>query len=195
MKIHGARVDLTETELALQDVPGVRQAAVVMRERSPGDPRAVAYVAAASAPGPSVEEMRRRLRPPARLHDAGRLRDAAHLAVDSGRQARPPRAARADWSGAAPFVAPRTPVEELLASMWSEVLSVERVGVDDAFLELGGDSLTALRLVTAIRDRLQLDVPPARLLAAATVADMAVEVAAALAERLPAATRDRLLES
>ena len=65
-----------------------------------------------------------------------------------------------DWSGAAPFVAPRTPVEEVLASMWSEVLSVERVGADDAFLELGGDSLTALRLVTAIRDRLQLDVPP-----------------------------------
>ena len=196
VKIHGARVDLSEIELALQDVPGVRQAAVVMRERSPGDPRAVAYVAPTGAPGPPVEEMRRHLRQ--RL--PGYMMPAAFVTLPTlpstpggklDRRALP----EPDWSGAAPFVAPRTPVEELLASMWSEVLSVERVGVDDAFLELGGDSLTALRLVTAIRERLQLDVPPARLLATATVADMAIEVAAALAERLPEATRDRLLES
>ncbi len=143
-----------------------------------------------------MEEMQRHLRQrlPSYMMPAAFVTLAALPSTPGGtldRRALP----EPDWGGAAPFVAPRTPLEELLASRWADALSAARVGVDDAFLDLGGDSLTALRLVTAIRDRLRLDVPPARLLAAATVADMAVEGAAALAERLPEATRDRLLES
>jgi amino acid adenylation domain-containing protein len=195
VKIHGARVDLTEIELALQDVPGVRQAAVVMRERSPGDPRAVAYVAPSVPPGPAVEDMRRHLRQrlPGYMMPAAFVTLPALPSTPGGkldRRALP----EPDWSGAAPFVAPRTPVEELLASMWTDVLSVERIGVDDTFLDLGGDSLTALRLVTAIRDRFELDLPPARLLAAPTISAMALEITTSLAERLPPSARPHLLD-
>ncbi len=62
------------------------------------------------------------------------------------------------------------------------------------FVELGGDSLRALALVDAIRDRLRLDLPAVELLAAGTVAEMAMMVASALAGRLPDAARARLLD-
>ena len=97
------------------------------------------------------------------------------------------------WSGTAAFVAPRTPVEELLAAIWAEALETPVVGVDDAFVDLGGDSLRALAVVHAVRDRLQLEVHAPALLASPTVAEMAEVVTAALAGRLRDGARDQLL--
>jgi arthrofactin-type cyclic lipopeptide synthetase C len=78
--------------------------------------------------------------------------------------------------------------------MWAEVLQTKVVGANDGFFELGGDSLQALRLVAAIGDRLRLEVPAAVLLAAGTVAEMAVAVMVAQLEHMPAPDRERLLE-
>jgi acyl carrier protein len=71
------------------------------------------------------------------------------------------------------YTAPRTPVEELLAGLWAEVLKVERVGVDDHFLDLGGDSMLATLLVSRIRQELRLEVSLRSLFDAPTVADQA----------------------
>jgi len=76
----------------------------------------------------------------------------------------------------APFCAPRTPVEEVLASLWGEVLGLERVGVHDHFLDAGGDSLLATRLLSRVCDRLQLELPLTSFFDAPTVADQAVIV-------------------
>jgi len=195
VKIHGASVDPTEIELALQAMPGVRQAAVVVRERTPGDPRLVAYVAPSRVPGPTTAELRHHLqeRLPGFMIPAAFVTLTVLPSTPGGkldRRALP----EPDWTGAAPFVAPRTSVEELLAAMWADVLEAETVGIHDGFLELGGDSLQALRLVARIRDRLGLDVRAAALLGAATVAEMAVVVTvAALAERIAADDREGLL--
>jgi acyl-CoA synthetase (AMP-forming)/AMP-acid ligase II/acyl carrier protein len=71
------------------------------------------------------------------------------------------------------YTAPRTPVEELLAVLWAEVLKVERVGVDDHFLDLGGDSMLATLLVSRIRQELRLEVSLRSMFDAPTVAEQA----------------------
>jgi len=82
----------------------------------------------------------------------------------SGRpESRPPRT----------YTAPRTPVEELLAGLWADVLKLERVGVEERFLDLGGDSMLATLLVSRIRQELRLEISLRSLFDAPTVVDQA----------------------
>ena len=73
-------------------------------------------------------------------------------------------------------VHPRTPVEEAMARIWAKVLGLDRVGIHDPFLELGGDSLLASQVVSRVIRAFQLDVPLRALLDAPTVAEMALMV-------------------
>lgn len=75
-----------------------------------------------------------------------------------------------------PEARPRTSLEERLAGLWAEVLEVDEVGVDQHFLDLGGDSLLAMRLVAAIIDRFELELSPRDLFDAPTVARQAAIV-------------------
>ncbi|MEH2068925.1 MAG: amino acid adenylation domain-containing protein [Nostoc sp.] len=74
------------------------------------------------------------------------------------------------------YVAPRTPIEEILAQIWAQVLKVERVGIDDNFFESGGHSLLATQLLSRIRNIFKLELPLHSLFAAATVAKFAQEI-------------------
>src|SRR6202453_4742187 len=85
------------------------------------------------------------------------------------------------------YVAPRSQAERVLARIWAQVLGVDRVGVTDDFLELGGHSLPAVRLISRVRTELGAEIPMGDLFAAPTVAAMA-----ALIERSAAATRPAL---
>jgi acyl carrier protein len=71
------------------------------------------------------------------------------------------------------FVAPRTPVEEKLAAIWSEVLRVEKIGVYENFFDLGGHSLLAIQVMARVREAFQVEIPLRSLFEALTVASLA----------------------
>jgi acyl carrier protein len=76
----------------------------------------------------------------------------------------------------AAYVAPRTPAEEVIAGIWSQVLGVERVGVYDNFFELGGHSLLATQVVARVFDAFQARIPLASLFKSPTVEVMVEEI-------------------
>jgi non-ribosomal peptide synthetase component F/acyl carrier protein len=84
----------------------------------------------------------------------------------------------ANAAQAAPFIAPRTPIEEELAGIWMAIIGHERIGVYDDFFELGGHSLSAARLITRVRETFKVDLPMRSLFEATTVAAMAEVIVA-----------------
>ncbi|MBO0798422.1 MAG: AMP-binding protein, partial [Blastocatellia bacterium] len=74
------------------------------------------------------------------------------------------------------LMAPRSPVEEILAEIWTEVLGLEQVGVHDNFFELGGHSLLATQVISRLRDAFQVDLPVRRIFEASTIAGLAERI-------------------
>jgi len=166
VKIRGFRIETGEIEAVLLAHPGVTSAAVVAREDGAGERRLVAYVAAApDGAVPAPAELRARLAevlPDYMVPAAFVPLDALPLTENGklDRRALPaPEAARAavDAEG---YAAPGTAAEAALADVWAEVLGVERVGIDDNYFALGGDSMRSVRLVAAARRRgLSISIP------------------------------------
>lgn len=88
--------------------------------------------------------------------------------IDRQRLSAPPKTSTIDDN----FVAPRTELEEELAGLWSEILKVERVGINDNFFDLGGHSLLATRLMFQLRERFNVDIPLRALFEAPTIATL-----------------------
>ncbi|MFF7638568.1 non-ribosomal peptide synthase/polyketide synthase, partial [Kitasatospora sp. NPDC008050] len=183
VKVRGFRIEPGEIEAALTATAGVRQAAVVVREDTPGDQRLVAYVLPDVLPqGAAV------LEPAALLRElAGRLPEylvpSAVLVLDElpltangklDRRALPVP----DYAAGATGRGPRTVQEEVLCGLFAEVLGVSRAGIDDSFFELGGHSLLATRLISRIRSVLGVELPIKDVFAAPTVAGLAARLAA-----------------
>ncbi|WP_030737739.1 non-ribosomal peptide synthetase [Streptomyces sp. NRRL S-31] len=174
VKIRGHRVEPGETEAALTALDTVAQAAVVLREDRPGDPRLVAYLVAAD-PAVPIGDPRAALAATLPAH----LLPSACVVLDrlpltpNGKLDR--RALPApDTTGAAlGGRAPRTPAEEILCALFAEVLGVPEVLVDDDFFRLGGHSLLATQLVNRARNALGTPVRLGDLFDTPTVAGLA----------------------
>ncbi len=180
VKIRGFRVEPGEIESVLLRHEGVAEAAVSVRPDDQGNKRLVAYVVCRSGTqAPTAESLRRHLGAalPAYmiptaivlleqmpLNHNGKL-DAAAL----------PAPTRQDGAGAE-YVAPRDPTEEALSYIWSEVLGIERVGVEDDFLTLGGDSINSLRIVARMRTAFDVEVTPRDLFERPTIAALSTTV-------------------
>ncbi|WP_437840117.1 amino acid adenylation domain-containing protein [Sorangium sp. So ce1153] len=177
VKVRGFRVELGEIESALKQHPALREAAVVARERAPGDLRLLAYVAFAPGASADTSALRRFLDerlpehmipsafvalPSLPLTPSGKVDRGALPAPDEARPALP-----------VDHVAPRTRDERALAALWAEALRVQPVGVDDDFFDLGGDSLLAARIVARAKGALGVELGIRDLLAARTVARLA----------------------
>ncbi len=183
VKVRGFRVEPGEVEAALERHPGVREAVVHAREDEPGEKRLVGYVVPAEGARVRTAELREHLL--ASLPDY--MVPGAFVVLErlpltpSGKTDRRALPAPAP-SGAAEhgYAAPRTPVQEVLAAAWAEVLGVERVGVEDDFFALGGHSLLAARVVSRVRDALGVELPLPAVFAAPTVAGLARRVEALL---------------
>jgi amino acid adenylation domain-containing protein len=179
VKIRGHRIDIGEVEAALRQHPQVQDA--VVDARGPSDQRRlVAYVVPDNA-GISTSSLRSHLETklpdymiPAVFLEIGRLPLTPSGKVD--RRALPePTDERPALDVA--YVLPRTPLEELLAEAWKEVLEVERVGVHDDFFALGGHSLLATRLVGRIESTFRIRIPLLEMFREPTVAALASQLA------------------
>ena len=178
IKIRGFRIEPAEVENALSRHPSVAQATVFGREDHPGDKRLVAYVVPAEGQSTDSAALRTHLvqsLPDYMVPSAIVLLDRLPL-TPSGkldRKALPPPDFNADVN----WRAPRTPEEEILCSLFAEILSVSRVGIDDNFFQLGGHSLLATRLVSRIRASLDVELSVRALFEAPTVARLADRLA------------------
>ncbi|HEU4881787.1 MAG TPA: amino acid adenylation domain-containing protein, partial [Longimicrobium sp.] len=152
VKVRGYRIELGEIEERLKDHPGVRHAAVLVREDTPGDTRLVAYW---TGDGPAdVESLRAHLgeRLPAYMVPAAYVRLEELPLGRTGkldRKALP--APEADAYSTRDYEPPVGETEEVLAEIWAEVLGIDRVGRWDNFFELGGHSLLAVTLLDRMR--------------------------------------------
>jgi acyl-CoA synthetase (AMP-forming)/AMP-acid ligase II len=179
VKIRGFRIELGEIEATLSQHPAVRETVALVREELPGDKRLVAYAIPEGEP-PTTTELRYFLQqklPEYMVPAAFVMLDALPLTPNGkvDRRALPPP----DWARpelALAFVAPRTPVEDALASIWSQVLGIEQVGIYDDFFELGGHSLLATRVISHMRSTLKVEVPLRTMFEAPTVAGLAESI-------------------
>lgn len=90
------------------------------------------------------------------------------------------------------YLAPRSELEQTLATIWAEVLKVEQVGVLDNFFELGGHSLLATQIASRVQKSLQRDVPLRAMFECSTVAELATYIEGLAASDISAGTVDRL---
>ncbi|HVF48754.1 MAG TPA: amino acid adenylation domain-containing protein, partial [Pyrinomonadaceae bacterium] len=178
VKIRGFRIEPGEIDAALKQHRSVREALVLAHEDEAGDKRLTAYVVAADSDDPpAATDLRRFL--------SGRLPEymlpAFFVVLDEfpltsngkvDRRALPAPDIE-QRSGALETAMPLTPVQELLANIWCEVLGLGRVGVEEDFFELGGHSLLATQVVSRVRERFGVELALREMFERPTVAGLA----------------------
>ena len=173
VKIRGYRIELGEVQAALAALDGVEQAVVIAREDRPGDKRLVGYVTGTADPAIARAALAERL-PAYMVPAAVVVIDALPLTVNGKLDTRALPAP--EYSDVDRYRAPTSPTEEILAGIYAQVLGLERVGVDDSFFELGGDSLSAMRVIAAINTGLDAGLAVRALFEAPTVAQLAPRI-------------------
>ncbi|MFI5511734.1 amino acid adenylation domain-containing protein, partial [Mycobacterium sp. NPDC051804] len=149
VKIRGYRIELGEVQAAFAGLDGVAQAVVIAREDRPGDKRLVGYMTGSADPATIRAQLSERL-PGYMVPAAVVALEALPLTVNGKLDTRALPAPEYQQPSA-DYHAPDTLIEEILADVFAEVLGLERVGVDESFFELGGDSILSMQVVARAR--------------------------------------------
>ncbi|MUM27545.1 amino acid adenylation domain-containing protein [Mycobacterium sp. CBMA295] len=179
IKIRGYRIELGEIQAALADLDGVEQAAVIVREDRPGDKRLVGYITETHTGTADPAHLRGQLsdRLPGYMVPAAVVTLEALPLTVNGKLDKHGLPAP-EYTDGDHYRAPTTAVEEILAGIYGQVLGLDRVGLDDSFFDRGGDSLSAMRLISAINTSLDTDLAVRTLFDAPTVAQLAPRIGA-----------------
>ena len=173
VKVRGFRIELGEVEAALLSHPQVREAAVLALGTG-GEKRLVAYVTGEALEAAAVREHLRSLLPDYMVPSALAVLDALPLTANGKVDRRAlAQIAAAGWGSQGEHVAPRTPVEKVVARIWAELLGVERIGVHDDFFAQGGHSLLAVQALSRVRRLFGVDLSVRALFEAPTVEALA----------------------
>lgn len=177
VKIRGYRIEIGEIEHVLARHPDVREAVVIAREETPGDKRLVAYVVAKERAHLSIagvrlfaQEKLPQFMVPTQFVSLKAFPQTPNGKIDRKALPAPDELERSERN----YVAPRTRDEEQLAKIWTEVLKLERVSVEENFFDLGGHSLLAIQVIARVRDAFKLELPMADFFEAPTIGGMAV---------------------
>lgn len=191
VKIRGFRIELGEIEALLVQHQSVREAVVVVRENTLGDPSLVAYLVESLAngqlstePSTTPQEQIQSLRNVLRERLPEYIVPSAFVWLEdlpltpSGkvdRQALPaPDQAHPELERR--YVAPSTSIETAIAEIWQQILGIEQVGIHDNFFELGGHSLLFTQLFTRLRNTFGVNISLRRLVGLPTIANIAQDI-------------------
>jgi amino acid adenylation domain-containing protein/non-ribosomal peptide synthase protein (TIGR01720 family) len=176
VKIRGFRVELSEIDSALAACPDVENAVVVLCEDQPGEKQLAAYVVSKASGSVGISALREFLQerlpphmvpahfvflPKLPLNASGKVDRRSLPALDR---------LRPELDGE--YVAPETPVEQLLAEIWASVLRLQRVGIHDNFFALGGDSILSIQIIGRAKQA-GLRLVPQQLFRHQTIAELA----------------------
>ncbi len=167
VKVRGYRIELGEVEVALSKIPGIAHVAVMVREDEPGDKRLVAYLVAEKNSSVAVAGVRK--------HVAGVLPDYMMPSsfvfigelpkTQSGKIDRKslPEPGQSRPEMGVIYAAPKSKEENNISRLWSALLRIDKVGVNDNFFDLGGNSLLALQFIAKLRQEHAMDIPVVKL--------------------------------
>ena len=177
VKIKGYRIEVAEIETALLDLSSVKETVVLPKKDKVENLQLVAYYVPSSEGAPTVSSLRRALGkklPNYMIPSVFIKMDGFPLAPNGkiNRGALPEPASQRPALETT-FVRPRNSIEKKVAEIWSKVLGLDELGVDDPFLELGGDSIRATQVISRVLDQFQVKVPMQALMHAPTIASMA----------------------
>ena len=173
VKIRGYRIELGEVQAALAKLDGVEQAVVIAREDRPGDKRLVGYVTGTADAAEARVTLAERL-PAYMVPTAVVALEALPLTVNGKLDTRALPAP--EYRDSDRYRAPSNAVEGIVAGIYAEVLGVDRVGVDESFFDLGGDSISAMRLIAAINTSFNSDLAVRAVFEAPTVAQLSPRI-------------------
>ena len=175
VKIRGFRIELGEIETVLTQNPQVQSSVIIARENTPGNKRLVGYIVPQKEATPTSNELRQYLKgklPDYMIPHVFVILESLPLTPNGkiDRRALPAPESSSELLGK--YVAPRTFIEDTLATIWAQVLRVKEVGIDDNFFELGGDSILSISIIARAKQAgLQLIVK--QLFAHQTIAELA----------------------
>ncbi len=180
IKIRGHGVDLNEVEKALRSHKAIRDAVVVERKDKSGERRLAAYFTSLTEQGPTIHELRKGLGNvladymiPAVFVRMEALPMTANGKLD--RKALPELDHKRPELGT-PYARPQNETEDNIVKIWEEVLDVRPIGIHDNFFDLGGHSLSAIRVVARVFELYQLEIPLRSLFQSPTIAEMAAVI-------------------
>jgi acyl carrier protein len=175
VKIRGFRVEIGEIEAVLSHHPSVRENAIVTRDDSDGQKRLVAFIVPLAGQRPKSIELRLLAGEVKRLHGSSTFMFLESLPLTpSGkvnRRALPEVEVKRPELETA-YVGPRTELEQVIASIWQQLLGIDKVGMADNFFDLGGNSVQIVQVHTKLKEQLKKEIPVTTLFQYPTIASL-----------------------
>ena len=182
VKLRGFRIELGEIEAVLTKYPVVKEAVV----RVKNEPQSLVAYVVVQQPETSITELRCFLQqqlPEYMIPNAFVVLDAFPLTTNGKVNRRGLSKIDAAASTKSDYIAPDTPIREILTGIWKKILNLDRVSIEDNFFELGGHSLLATQVISQVRNTFKVEIPLGELFAAPTIAQFSRLIEKAIANK------------